>query len=115
LVASILQPEELDSMRQRLQALPEPPERARLGADDWLGAGGVFLLVFLTTFPVAVPFIFMQNTLWAMRVSNLIAIVMLLGAGIAYGRSVGRSPWGFGIGMVILGAVLVALTMALGG
>jgi VIT1/CCC1 family predicted Fe2+/Mn2+ transporter len=115
LVASILQPEELDTMRQRLQALPEPPERARLGADDWLGAVGVFLLVFLTTFPVAVPFIFMHNTHWAMRVSNGIAIVMLLVAGVAYGRSVGRSPWGFGIGMVVLGAILVALTMALGG
>jgi VIT1/CCC1 family predicted Fe2+/Mn2+ transporter len=115
LVASILKPEELDSMRQRLQALPEPPERAHLRAEDWLGAVGVFLLVFLSTFPVAVPFIFMQNTLLAMRVSNGIAIVMLLGAGMAYGRCVGRSPWGFGIGMVVLGAMLVALTMALGG
>jgi len=115
LVASVLQPEELDTMRQRLQALPEPPERARLGANDWLGALGVFLLVFLTTFPVAVPFIFMQNTHWAMRASNGIAVFMLLAAGVAYGRCVGRSPWGFGIGMVILGVILVALTMALGG
>jgi len=115
LVASILQPAELETMRQRLQQLPEPPERAHLGADDWLGAVGVFLLVFLSTFPVAVPFIFMQNTLLAMRVSNGIAILMLLLAGMAYGRCVGRSPWGFGIGMVMLGAILVALTMALGG
>jgi hypothetical protein len=115
LVASILQPAELETMRQRLQQLPEPPARARLGADDWLGALGVFLLVFLTTFPVAVPFIFMQNAMVAVRVSNGIAIFMLLAAGIAYGRSVGRSPWGFGIGMVVLGAILVALTMALGG
>ena len=75
----------------------------------------MFLLVFLTTFPVAVPFIFMQNTMLATRVSNGIAMVMLLAAGVAYGRCVGRSPWGFGIGMVILGAILVALTMALGG
>jgi VIT1/CCC1 family predicted Fe2+/Mn2+ transporter len=50
-----------------------------------------------------------------MRVSNAIAVVMLLVTGVAYGRSVGRSPWGFGIAMVILGAVLVGLTMALGG
>jgi VIT1/CCC1 family predicted Fe2+/Mn2+ transporter len=115
LVSSILQPEELETMRQRLQQLPEPPERVRLGADDWLGAVGVFFLVFLSTFPVALPFIFMQNAPLAMRVSNGVAILMLLGAGIAYGRSVGRSPWGFGIGMVVLGAVLVALTIALGG
>src|ERR1700749_3160937 len=46
-VASILQPAELETMRQRLQQLPEPPEQARLHRDDWLGAVGVFLLVFL--------------------------------------------------------------------
>jgi VIT1/CCC1 family predicted Fe2+/Mn2+ transporter len=115
LVASILQPEELETMRQRLHQLPEPPSRARLSKLDWAGATGVFLLVFLSTFPVAVPFIFMQNAMLALRVSNAIAVVMLFIAGVAYGRCVGRSPWGFGITMVVLGAVLVALTIALGG
>ena len=71
--------------------------------------------MFLSTFPVAVPFIFMHDTLLAMRVSNAIAVAMLLIAGFAYGRLVGRSPWVFGIAMVLLGSVLVALTMALGG
>ena len=42
-VASILQPAELETMRQRLMQLPEPPARARLSKDDWLGATGVFL------------------------------------------------------------------------
>jgi len=115
LVASVMQPAELETLRQRLQQLPEPPERARLQVADWLGAWGVFLLVFLSTLPVALPFVFMQNTVLAMRVSNAIAIVMLLGTGIAYGRCVGRSPWGFGIGMVVLGAILVAITIMLGG
>src|SRR6185295_16420893 len=35
LIASILQPAELETMRQRLQQLPEPPPRARLGKSDW--------------------------------------------------------------------------------
>ena len=60
-VASVLQPAELEAMHQRLKQLPEPPERARLRKDDWLGACGVFLLVFLSTFPVVIPFIFMHN------------------------------------------------------
>src|SRR5687767_2565357 len=76
-IASILQPAELESMRQRLLQLPAPPERARLGKTDWMGALGVFLLVFLSTFPVAVPFIFMQNLNPAMRLSNTVAMVML--------------------------------------
>jgi VIT1/CCC1 family predicted Fe2+/Mn2+ transporter len=114
-LAAVLQPPELELMRQRLLQLPEAPPNASLNRTDWLGALGVFLLVFLSTLPVAIPFIFMQNTYAAMRVSNLIAVAMLFVAGMTYGRCVGRAPWGFGIGMVVLGGVLVALTMALGG
>jgi hypothetical protein len=115
LVASILHPSELETMRQRLLQLPEPPARAHLSRRDWAGALGVFLWVFLSTFPVAAPFIVMQNAALAMRVSHGVAVVMLFITGFAYGRCAGRSRWGFGVGMVALGLVLVALTMAMGG
>ena len=115
LVASILKPEELETMRQRVLALPEPPDHVRLDGRDWLGAFGVFLIVFLSTFPVAVPFMFMQSPIGAMRVSNIVAVMMLFLAGMAYGRCVGRSPLGFGVVMVMLGVGLVTLTIALGG
>ena len=114
-IASILQPAELETMRQRLKELPEPPERARLRKDDWLGAFGVFLLVFLSTFPVVIPFIFMRDARPALRVSNAIAILMLFLTGCAFGRITGRHPVRVGIAMVVLGMLLVALTMALGG
>jgi VIT1/CCC1 family predicted Fe2+/Mn2+ transporter len=114
-IAAVLQPAELAAVHQRLLELPEPPAKERLSGTDWRGAAGVFLLVFLSTFPVAMPFIFMQETLAALRVSNAIAVTMLFIAGAGYGRIVGRSPWLVGIGMVVLGAALVALTMALGG
>jgi hypothetical protein len=114
-LASVLQQAELEAMRQRLQEIPEPPARAGLKLRDWVGALGVFLLVFLSTFPVAVPFIFMNDAGRAMRVSNAIAVGLLFLAGFAYGRSVGRSPVGFGLFMVLLGSGLVALAMALGG
>ena len=115
ILASVLKPEELDSMHARLQQLPEPPPQASLGKRDLMGAFGVFLFVFTTTFPVAIPFMFMDNARLAMRLSNAIAMVMLFLAGLAYGRYVGRSPWKFGLSMVILGGILVALTIALGG
>ena len=114
-LASILTPEELESMRQRLQQLPEPPDRAHISRGDWWGALGVFLLVFLSTFPVAIPFMFVERVSLAMRISNAIAILMLFITGMAYGRAVGRSPWVFGISMVMLGAILAAITIALGG
>jgi len=115
MIASILQPAELETMRQRLKDLPEPPEQARLAKDEWLGALGVFLLVFLSTFPVVIPFIFMKNAWLAMRISNVIAVAMMFLTGCAFGRITGRRPWVMGVSMVVLGAILVALTMALGG
>ncbi len=116
LVASVLGPADLESVRLRLKALPEPPDGALLRKSDWLGALAVFLLVFLSTFPVVIPFIFMEDVTWALRVSNAIAIVLLFVTGYFFGRSVGRrKPVRTGIAMVLLGAVLVGLTIALGG
>jgi hypothetical protein len=115
LVASVLRPAELDTMRQRLKELPEPPERARLPKEAWLGALGVFLLVFLSTLPVVIPFTFMKDITLALRVSNGIAIAMLFGTGHMFGRMTGRSPVWTGVSMVVLGAILVGGTIALGG
>ncbi len=115
LLAAILEPGEFATMYDRLKALPDPPASAPLRKDDILGAIGVFLLVFLSTFPVVIPFIVMGDAVRALRISNGIAIVMLFLCGFAYGRIVGRHQWLAGILMVVLGAVLSAATMALGG
>ena len=114
-LASVLEPTDLENMRQRLMRLPEPPAKVGLTGNDWLGALGVTLLVFLSTFPVAVPFIFMQEAQPALRTSNAVAIVMLFIAGWAYGRCIGRNSWVIGGTMVILGAGLTAMCIALGG
>jgi VIT1/CCC1 family predicted Fe2+/Mn2+ transporter len=115
LLASVLHPAEFASMHERLKQLPEPPRRARLRNDDCLAAAAVFLLVFLSTFAVAIPFIVMHDAVRALRVSNGVAIAMLFLTGFTYGRLIGRHPWLVGISMVILGAVLSGLTIALGG
>ena len=94
---------------------PEPPNSARLQKDEWLGALAVFFWVFVTTFPVTLPFMFVDQLHRAMRLSNLIAVVMLFITGFVYGRCIRRSPWLFGLSMVGLGIVLVGLTIALGG
>jgi VIT1/CCC1 family predicted Fe2+/Mn2+ transporter len=114
-IAVALGREELESIRGRLLALPAPPARAHLSATDARGALGVLLLVFLSTLPVALPFMFMHEPRAALRVSNAIAIALLYVAGHVYGRLTGRSPVWVGVAMVALGVVLVGLTMALGG
>jgi len=115
LIASLLRPEEFEAMNQRLRQLPDQPEHGSLSKDDWLGGLAVFLLVFLSTFPVVVPFMVMSNVAPALRASNAIAISMLFVTGFAYGRYAGRPPWRVGIAMVLLGVLLSTLTMALGG
>jgi hypothetical protein len=114
-IAAIVDPAELEGIRARLARLPEPLARAHMTKDDWKGAAAVFLLVFLSTFPVVIPFIFMRDAVPALRVSNTIAVAMLFMTGYTYGRLTGYRPVGVGISMVLLGAALVGMTMALGG
>jgi len=114
-IASLLQPAELAALHRRLRELPEPPPRAGLSREDWLGGLGVLLLVFLSTFPVVIPFLVMHRAAPALRVSNGIATAMLFVAGYVYGRNVGHHPWLLGLCTVLLGAMLSALAMALGG
>jgi VIT family len=114
-LASALKPEDFDLLRQRLAALPEPPRYARLHPDDWRGAVGVFLLVFLSTFPVAIPFLVMHDATAALRVSNAVAIALLFVGGYKLATFAGFHRWGTGLAMVAIGLVLVGLTIALGG
>ena len=69
----------------------------------------------LSTFPVAVPFIFMHNVAAALGVSNFIANVMLFLTGYRLGRATSPDPVWVSIAMLILGVLLVALNEMLGG
>lgn len=115
LVASTLKESDLESIREQLRRLPGPPARPWLEPRDWRGAAGVFLLVFLSTFPVVVPFVFIGAPALALRVSNGIAIAMLFVAGYKLALYSGLRPARTGLAMVTVGAVLVAVTIALGG
>ena len=107
--------DELESLRQRVAAMPPPPAHTPLQRRDWLGGLGICLLVVSTTFPLAIPFLLLAQVQPAMRLSNAVALVMLFLTGVVYARSIGRSPWRVGLGMVGLGLALVVLTIALGG
>jgi hypothetical protein len=110
-----LQPMEIDRLWARLQSLPEPPRRPRLDGRDFAAATAVFLLVVASTFPVVVPFMVFDEVVTATRTSNAIAILILFLAGHALGRHAGYLPWRTGLAMAAIGAVLVVLTIALGG
>jgi hypothetical protein len=114
-LAGVLDEHDLEKIRLRLGSMPEPAAPPGLSRDDWRGALGVFLLVFVSTFPVVIPFMVMSDALPALRVSNTVAIALLFMTGYGFGRLTGRRPIPVAVSVVVLGCVLVAMTMALGG
>ena len=116
LVASALPPEQFERIRQDLLQMPEPPPRPSLTKTDWLGAFAVCLVVFVSTFPVVLPFLFFTDDVrFALRISNLVATVMLFACGYAFGRCTGYRPWTMGIVMVLIGIALTGVAIVLGG
>jgi hypothetical protein len=114
LVLPALSPNDLDRIRLYLLSLPAEQVRARAQTQDVVGASAVFLLIFLLTFPVAAPFLFISDAPIALHFSNAIAIGLLFSTGYALGRHTGK-PLRIGFLMVAVGLVMVAIAMALGG
>lgn len=106
---------ELEGLRSRLASLPDVPDRPRLNARDYSAAVGVFMLVVLGTFPVALPFLLLDIQP-ALLVSRVLTLVMLFAAGLALGRYTGGGAgWKSGLAMTIVGVALTAGIIALGG
>jgi len=114
-LASALSPAEFEEIWQRLVGVSDSPKRPELCKNDWLAALGIFLLVFLSTFPVVIPFLFFKDAKLALRASNGVAIALLFMCGYALGGYAGRSRWLTGLVMVVLGGGLVGIAMVLGG
>jgi hypothetical protein len=113
LIAAFIRRPELEHLRRQFAEMTIPT--ARLTRRDLLGALGVFLLVFLSTLPVVLPFLLPVEPLWALRLSNVVAVAMLFVLGYQLGKYVSRWPIVIGGSAVALGAALVGLTIVLGG
>jgi len=114
LVGMILGEAELQKIREGI-ATHELPEKARFHARDFEGAAGIFVIVVLSTFPVALPFVLFDDMKDAMLVSRLLTFAMLFGGGYSLGRHAGYSGWKAGAQMLVLGVALTAAVIALGG
>lgn len=115
LMAANMSADEIEALRVRLIATADPDRMHRLTKDDYLGALSVCLLVIVTTFPVAIPFLVMSDAVPALRVSNAIAVTLMFITGYSLGKISDIGRWKTGLGMVLLGSTLVLITIALGG
>lgn len=114
-IASVMSTDEIENIRNKLLKLPEPPAVRHLSWIDYKTAIGIFLLVFISTFPVAIPFLFINNLQAALRTSNFIAILIMFISGFILGRYAGRNRYLVGAMMSIIGIILVVITILLGG
>ncbi|WP_353471789.1 hypothetical protein PVT71_10800 [Salipiger sp. H15] len=113
LLSGLLDDGDLEKIRARLTA-GEPGDARRLTSGDWRAAVAVFALVFLSTLPVALPFLLIGDPKRALWTSHAVAIASLFLAGYSLGRHWLR-PLRVGLAMVALGLVLVGIALALGG
>ena len=56
-----------------------------------------------------------DNAQMALRISNVVAVVSLFFCGVIFARYAGLRPWPTGLTMVVVGAALVGIAIALGG
>jgi hypothetical protein len=113
--AGLVSPAEIEAVRSRIVALASPPARPQLGWRDAGVALQIFFIVVISTFPVVLPFIFLQDVTMAKNVSNAIALLMLFVGGLGLGRYAGYGSWRVGLVMAGLGTALVIAINALGG
>jgi hypothetical protein len=114
-VASALDRNDLQQIYGAVMAMPVSSKRAHLELADWLGAIAVFLFVFASTFPAILPFLFIDDAMVALRLSNFIAVAMMFVLGYVFGQLAGHRPLITAGAMVLIGSAVVALTIALGG
>jgi VIT1/CCC1 family predicted Fe2+/Mn2+ transporter len=115
LISDLYRKEDYDFLRTEIKKLPEPPASAIFTWNDLFAAIKIFLLVFISTFPVVVPFIFIKDVFIATRISNSVALLLLFVTGIYFGKRTHYRPLTTGILLSGIGALLVVMTIALGG
>ena len=82
---------QLELIRERINQMPAFDVRPTADPADWRGAFGVCILVILSTFPVVIPFIVVEDARLALRASNTLAVLLLFVCGFLFGRQC-RTP-----------------------
>jgi VIT family len=91
------------------------PARARLLRRDFSAALVVFLLVSTTALPGVIPFLLLEDSDLALRVSNTVLVLLLFLGGYRWGHYTDVRPWGVGLAVMVLGLSMVLVAVALGG
>ena len=101
------------SIVERARSAPQMVNRVRRA--DLLGGLAAGWLVFACSFPAVLPFLLLDDPRMALRVSNAILLGLLFFVGWRWARHTLAKPWIAGVTFLLVGLLLVALAIPLGG
>ena len=102
-----------ESIVEHVRGTPVAPNRVR--REDLMDGLAAGWLVFACSFPAVLPFLFLDDPRLALRVSNAILLGLLFYMGWRAARHTLAKPWIAGIVFLLVGVLLVAVAIPLGG
>ena len=102
-----------DAVVRRVRGGPPTPNAVR--REDVLGGLAAGWIVFACSFPALLPFLFLDDLRLALRVSNVLLIGLLFFVGWQAARHTLARPWLSGMAFMLVGVLLVAVAIPLGG
>lgn len=102
-----------DAIVERVRRVPAARNPVR--RDDVLGGLAACWVVFACSFPAVLPFLFLEDMHLALRVSNALLIALLFFVGWRAARHTLAKPWLAGLTFMLVGVLLVAIAILLGG
>jgi VIT1/CCC1 family predicted Fe2+/Mn2+ transporter len=100
---------------RRARAANGAAEPIGLRAGDFRAAVLICVLVVMTAVPAALPFLFLEDSYVALRVSNALMTLLLFVVGYLWGKHVGAKPVQSGLLIMSIGVALVLVAIPLGG
>jgi len=91
------------------------PAHAGPRLQDLYAALVICVLVPATAVPAVIPFLLLHNPNLALRISNLVLVLLLFLVGYWWAHYTDSSPWRVGLTVMLLGMALVGVAVALGG
>jgi hypothetical protein len=101
------------SILERVRSTPPAPNHVTRA--DVLGGVAAGWVVFACSFPAVLPFLLLDEPHLALRVSNAILLGLLFFVGWRFARHTLARPWIAGAAFLLVGLLLVALAIPLGG
>lgn len=92
------------------------PQPVGMQREDFVEALGAALVAFLAVLPALAPLWLLRDyPLTALRSANIVSFITLFILGFLWGRYTSANPWKIGVLLVLVGALLVAIAIPLGG